>query len=253
MARIYTPEGDKETPVIDQDRIKHFFLERADKLKRGDVSYKQAIIYQDKSGDLAEERDFVEKSLLLPKLKLTQDDRLLDVGCGTGRWAEAVADSVGHYHGADLVEELLEEAKNRIPSERARFSCLPCTDISFSNLNETLPFGKIIIFGVFMYLNDVDIPKALGGISAVADKSCTLLLREPIGVESRLTIKEHFSGDMDQFYSAIYRTEGELISVCMDVLGPAGFRLEESADVFANAAHNNRIETKQKYFLFKRN
>jgi cyclopropane fatty-acyl-phospholipid synthase-like methyltransferase len=252
MTRIFSSPADGENPEIDLLKVEEFFLKRADKLKKGDLSYKQAIIYQDKDGGLAEARDIAEKQLLLPKLRLAEDDRLLDIGCGTGRWAEIVANRVGKYHGTDLVQDLVAEAAKRNTGANIKFSSLPCTAISLETLNESELFNKIICFGVLIYLNDSDIPKLMSNIVSVADSECLLLLREPVGVDSRLTIKEHFSEDMDQFYNAIYRTDNELISMCESVLTPAGFKLIEFEDVFKNAEYNNRVETKQKYFLFKR-
>jgi len=252
MAKIFTQGNEEETPQIDPMSVKQFFEERAKKAKDGLLSYKQAIIYQDKSGDLAEQRDQTEKQLLLPKLELLQKDRFLDIGCGTGRWTELVADKVSYYHGTDLIEDLLLIAKERNKRDNVSFTCLPCMELSLSKLNENEKFHKIIMFGVLMYLNDIDLKKTLEAVIEVGASKCTFLLREPIGIQKRLTIKEHFSEDMEQTYNAIYRTEKELLNICNEILGNAGFELKESADVFDNAIYNNRVETKQKYFLFKR-
>ena len=252
MTKIFSFSDGNINPEIDQKKVKNFFVERANKLKNGNLSYKQAIIYQDKNECLAEARDVEEKKLLLPKLELDANDRFLDVGCGTGRWAEIVANKVGAYHGTDLIQDFVDEAAKRVSGAHIKFSSLPCTSISLNALEEKDTFNKIICFGILIYLNDVDIQKVIRNIVSVSGGECIFLLREPIGVNGRLTIKEHFSEDMDQFYNAIYRTEDELISMCQSVLKPAEFKLTECGDVFANPAYNNRIETKQKYFIFKR-
>ncbi|AJI57213.1 mycolic acid cyclopropane synthetase family protein [Francisella philomiragia] len=252
MAKIFTNSGDGESPQIDKNSVKTFFTERAKKAKNGEITYKQAIIYQDKSGDLAEKRDRAEKQLLLPKLELTRHDRLLDIGCGTGRWTELVSDKINYYHGTDLIEELISIARERNQKNNVKFSCLPCTELSINKLNESKSFNKIIMFGVLIYLNDTDLKKTLEAIVELSSNKCILLLREPVGVEKRLTIKEHFSEDMDQTYNAVYRTERELLNVCNSTLGQAGFELQEAADVYLNSEYNNRAETKQKFFLFKR-
>ncbi len=250
MSRTFTDANDKEAPALDQEKVKRFFSERA--LKVGDVSYKQAVIYQDKDFQLAEDRDAAEKSLLLPKLELSPADRFLDIGCGTGRWAEVAAPSVQHYHGTDFSAEMVKIAKERDSLSHTKYTCLPCTDITLEKLDEILPFNKIICFGVLIYINDFDISKVLRAVATVSTKECTFMLREPVGLKKRLTINDHFSDDMEQFYSAIYRTEDELMALCNDVLIGSGFRLNESADVFQNDALNNRSETRQKYFLFSR-
>ena len=43
-----------------------------------------ATMYQD--ADLASRRDRAEKETVLPQLNLREGDRVLDIGCGSGRW-----------------------------------------------------------------------------------------------------------------------------------------------------------------------
>ena len=91
MSRIYTNKCEK-TPSINQKEVLDFFEERAKKANT--IGYKQAVIYQDKNPNLAEKRDKAEKELLLPKFKLSGRERVLDIGCGTGRWAEILKDKL---------------------------------------------------------------------------------------------------------------------------------------------------------------
>ena len=93
---------------------------------------------------------------------------------------------------------------------------------------------------------------ALRGVVDVTAKGGLFLLREPVGIERRLTIKEHFSDEMEQTYNAIYRTEDELMAKAKSVLYPAGFALIGSGDVYADVHLNNRAETRQRWFLFER-
>lgn len=251
MSKIFTNKLDSDKPEINQYNVLNFFKQRAEKI--GAISYKQAVIYQDKNPQLAEERDTAEKNLLLPKLKLSSQDRLIDIGCGTGRWAEIVIDKVAHYHGTDLLEEFIEFAKINNQQEHANFTCIPCTKVTLDALNESKKFNKIIMFGVLIYLNDDSLEDALESVLAVAAEQCTFLLREPIGINNRLTLKEHFSEDLNQTYNAIYRTSDEIIQKCQEILGKSGFKIIETGNVFSNKELNNRTETIQKYFLFVRN
>src|SRR5687767_9318782 len=68
-----------------------------------------ATMYQDPT--LAEQRDGAEKENILPLLALNKSDRVLDVGCGAGRWAEAVVSIVADYLGIDFSANLLEIAR----------------------------------------------------------------------------------------------------------------------------------------------
>lgn len=250
MARIKTIPGD-EAPRINRSAVENFFELRAKKAEQlGPI---RAVIYQDHHPDLAERRDAAEKSLLLPKLDLTAQDRVLDLGCGTGRWADIVASQVQNYHGADLSPGLVAIARKRLQTvPQARFSVCAADEISLARLAETEPFSRVLSFGLMIYLNDDEVRSVLHAIVAVAAHRCRVVLREPIAVESRLSIVDHFSEDLDQEYNAIYRTQEEMFAMTGDTLGISGFRLLECGDVYADAGLNNRSDTRQRWYVYER-
>ena len=77
-----------------------------------------------------EDADFVaaairDVALLQRHAGLTRESRLLDWGCGAGRLAVGVRQSLGHvrdYHGVDMQPELLEWAREHLTDEHTRFS-----------------------------------------------------------------------------------------------------------------------------------
>src|SRR5690606_19765739 len=98
---------------------------------------------------------------------------------------------------------LIEIARDRYQgAPNVRFSVAPASAVSLSDLGESDPFSRILAFGIFLYMNDDEARGALEAICALAAPRCRFVLREPIGLEDRLTIKEHFSEDMDQTYNA---------------------------------------------------
>lgn len=250
MARIFSKPGDP-APSIDAAEVLDFFEQRA--AKAGTLGPTRAVIYQDKHADLAERRDAAEKALLLPKMAIGPQDRVADVGCGTGRWAEALIPLCAYYHGCDVSPGLIEIAQRRYSqwSNRAAFSVVPADGVSLETLGEDRPFNRLIAFGVFMYMNDAEASVAMRGISAIAHPKARFVLREPIGVSERLTIKEHFSADMEQTYNAIYRTEAELMELAHPLF-ESGFECVEQGDVYADQALNNRAETRQRWYVFAR-
>ena len=46
--------------------------------------------------------------------KLKPDDRVLDLGCGTGRYAKVIAEYVEHVTAADRAAEMLDEARAKL-------------------------------------------------------------------------------------------------------------------------------------------
>lgn len=247
MARIYTQPGD-EKPQLDKKSIQEFFELRAQ--KAADLGPTRAVIYQDNNPELAKQRDKAEKELLLPKLKLSHDSRILDAGCGTGRWAKAVLPLCASYLGVDMSPGLIAVAKEQIQAANCQFQVCPVDEISPEVIGMDCPFTHILSFGVFIYLNDADILKALEGYASVIASNGKILFREPIAILQRLTLLEHFSEDMQQPYSAIYRTSEELQKLFATVLQPHGFLQFCEGDVYTHAALNNRAETKQKWFLW---
>ncbi len=250
MSRIYTNKCEKK-PSINQKEVLDFFEERAKKANT--IGYKQAVIYQDKNPNLAEKRDKAEKELLLPKFKLSGRERVLDIGCGTGRWAEILKDKVNYYCGVDASKGLIEIAKKKFAQSNTKFNYLKAEDISLENINEQQLFDRIINIGVIMYLNEPQLKQYLLAIPKLISKDGLFIIREPIAIEKRLTLDMHYSNDMEQSYSAIYRTEEELLELIENSLYKLGMNLIESDYVFKNSNLNNRAETKMKYFIFKLN
>jgi cyclopropane fatty-acyl-phospholipid synthase-like methyltransferase len=249
--RIKTKPGEQGAPQIDPAAVERFFCRRAEKAQT--VGSLRAVIYQDKHPDLAERRDAAEKALLLPKLELKAHNRLLDIGCGTGRWTGVLAPRVELYHGTDFTAGLIDIARAAYGSAKnVRYSVLPSVSVSLDSLGESRGFDRIIVLGLLIYLNEEDVFETLRRLTKVAAPECRLLIREPVAIGERLTIKEHFSDDMEQVYNAIYRTEEEIHVLFSETLSRSGFKLHDSGYVYAQQEMNNRVETRHKWYLLER-
>lgn len=249
--RILNTPGEKSAPRIDVVAVESFFSKRAEKAKI--IGSLRAVIYQDKHPDLAERRDEAEKAILLPKLALQKQNRLLDIGCGTGRWTKVLAPLVQLYHGTDFAAGLIDIARKvHEATDNVHYSVLNSKSVKLKALDETQGFDRIVVFGLLIYLNEEDVLETFRRIAEVAMPECRLIIREPVAIDQRLTIKEHFSTDLDQVYNAIYRTESELLQLINETLSPAGFKLLNSGYVFDKAEMNNRTETVQKWYVLQR-
>ncbi len=249
--RIRTRLGEQEVPQIDPAAVESFFSKRAEKAKT--IGSLRAVIYQDKHPDLAERRDAVEKALLLPKLELQAHSRVLDIGCGTGRWTGVLAPQVEMYHGTDFSAGLVDIARaEHGTAQNVRYSVLPSVSVSLKALGESQGFDRVVVLGLLIYLNEQDVIETLGRVVEVAAPQCRLLIREPVAIGTRLTIKEHFSDDLEQVYNAIYRTEVELLLMISETLEQARFKVIESGYVYEQQEMNNRTDTVQKWYLLER-
>lgn len=204
-----------------------------------------ATMYQD--AQLAERRDKAEKDLILPQLALNRSDRVLDVGCGAGRWAQVVAPGVSEYLGIDFSENLLEVARGKVPE--ARFQCLSVDKLDLDALMVAPPFSLIICSGILAYINDRDIAALLSVVADAASPRSRIYIREPIAKTSRLTLKAHWSDELCKQYSAIYRTRAEYLQLFKNL---TGFSMAAEAMPFPSQLQN-REETQQWFFLLTRN
>ena len=249
MARIFGRPGGN-TPRIDKDKIGEFFLRRAQ--KSNIVGPLSTVIYQDHDPDMAIRRDQAEKNCLLKKLDLAPDMRVIDLGCGNGRWTGTILNAGCSYVGTDQSSELVSLARRAFPSDTsARFVTCPIEQTNLAALGESRSFDRVLCFGVLIYLNDEDVIKVANILPKLASVSSKILLREPVGISDRLTLQNHHSTEMDQTYNAVYRTEDELLGIFLPRLISAGFSFSGSGDIYQGEL-NNRAETKQRWMVFER-
>lgn len=231
--------------------VSDFFKKRAQKIASlGDI---QAVIYQDHNPSLAYERNIAEKNKLLPLMKLDGTQRILDIGCGTGRWAHDLLELCSWYHGIDSCDEFIEYASQKFKDQKnTKFSVSLASSFSLGSLGEEKKFDQIICSGILMYLNDTELNDTVKCISSSLNNNGFLLLREPLGINQRLTISEHYSTEMSQNYSAIYRTFDELTKTFMPLVSNNDLAIVEHGNVYDDKKLNNRKDTIQKWILFKK-
>lgn len=244
MTRIY-----RDKTLINPDSTRAFFEDRGQRIDPAHPL--TSILYQDNNPALAEQRDKHEKSVALPLLRLSENDTLLDVGCGIGRWADAVSDKVKRYHGIDFSDALIQAARSRVVAMNASFQQLGAEDVSPAKLEYSEPYSKVIISGLLIYLNDESVRKTLEGVECCCGTNARIYVREPVGIGQRLTLSEYWSDELATKYSAIYRTEDELLDLSSETLLNNGFALSDSRPLYPDNL-NNRTDTQQYVFIFDR-
>lgn len=238
-----------EKVELDSKRVQEFFEARGRHLNP--AAPLTSVLYQDRNPELAEARDAFEKGEVLPLLRLQANDSVLDLGCGIGRWADVLVGGVERYHGVDFSASLISQAQARHATPHFSFQQLAVEDVSLSRLEVAADFTRVLISGVLLYLNDVQLESALLGAAECAGPGALLYVREPVAAERRLTLKEYWSEDLESSYNAIYRTSAELLDAFERTVESAGFRLLLERDLYPPHL-NNRRETLQRIFLFER-
>ncbi|MDE7272041.1 MAG: class I SAM-dependent methyltransferase [Lachnospiraceae bacterium] len=241
----------KEITNIDYAKTLDFFNKRADKYQEGNPY--SVTMYQDNDPALVEERNKAEVMKLLPLLQLDRQSRVLDLACGIGRWSDAINADIDDYCGIDFSENLIELAKRRHHKENRSFYVGAANEVwDVLKKHHKGGYNRILLIGILMYINDEDLITVMNQISKISEEHAVICIREPMGIDERLTLKGFYSEELKDNYNAIYRTKDELMSVFEKTLIPAGFQTMQSGFLFEEDALNNRKETAQYYFILKR-
>lgn len=250
MSRIHTTPGSDKAPELDPEQVGAFFDTRAKRIS--ELGPLHAVIYQEKQGQLAALRDLAEADCVWPLLALDGQQHLLDIGCGTGRWASRIAPLVASYVGIDFSEGLLTYARQDLAKcPHCSFKKLGADAISPSAFG-AIKFDRFLCAGISIYLNEDQLLRMLSGIASVSAMKCRLIFREPVGLGKRLTLRNHWSDELEDEYHAIYRTEGELRAAMEKTLLSEGFNWVNSGDVYTDPSLNNRADTRQRWILLER-
>lgn len=236
MVRLY---GEKEN--INKENVKEFFDKRANK----EVDSLMTITsFQEKEN--LDKRQLEESEILLNNIDFT-NKKVLEIGCGLGRWAEFFHDKCDTYLGIDYAENLIELANENYKYDNCYFQVMSALNIDIDNLIIKPPFDVIFIAGVLIYLNDEDIPKLIDEINNITAEDKIIYIRETISVmDTRLTLKDFYSEDLEVDYNAIYRTQKELLDYFNGFNNITNIKSEK---IHENL--NKHSETGYRYFILE--
>lgn len=236
MSRIY---GNIEE--VDSEKIKKFFNNRA---KKDEEALLVKTEFSDKEN--VEKRHKEESELLLNKIDF-ENKKILEIGCGIGRWAEVFHDKCDSYLGIDYSEDLIEIAKENYNYDNCHFQVLSASQLDTADLLVNAPFDIVIITGVLIYFNDDTIKKMIKDLNSLCASNKTIYIRETLSfLETRLTLKDFFSENLEADYNAIYRTDDEFLDFIKGIDGNITIETDEIFDELKNFT-----ETGYKYFLIK--
>ncbi len=233
---------------IDYSECIRFFQNRGRKYQESNPY--SVTMYQDENPELVEERNKAEISKLLPLLRLKEESRVLDVACGIGRWADAIDKKIDYYVGLDFSENIIKLAINRNTHENYTFIVSEAKNIR--DRLEKKDFNVVLMIGILTYLNDEDISVVTDQVEQCLEKRCIVCIREPVGIEHRLTLKDFYSKELRDNYNAIYRTVDEYKRQFKETFMDRGFKIKKEGFLFDNESLNNRKETAQYFFLLER-
>ena len=249
---------DEKVAIQDSD-VKEFFKRRAEHyLQRNDeenTSGRYCVtMYQDDNPELVLERDNYEKKIIGSILDLNDSTSILDIGCGVGRWADYFLDKkISEYVGIDYSKEMIEIARSAFSDTQYNFyvgDFQSATDILKENGCPT-KYDYIFVNGVFLYINDDDLNACFEQLRRLCKSGSRIYIKDSIGVDSRLTLKNFNSKELKTEYNAIYRSMEEWNSLLENNFPKNEYCVVSSGYVYAQSM-KNRSETTNYYWVVKK-
>lgn len=193
----------------------------------------------------SEERHQERKKIFQENIDVT-GKKVLEIGCGIGRWAKTLHNMADTYLGIDYTENVIKIAKNTNKYDNCFFQIMSATDIKIEDLLVKPPFDVIIITGVLLYINDENLIKIMESINKVTSNNKKIFIAEPIScLETRLTLKDFYSEELESDYNAIYRTENEYLEIFKKINHTSILVEDLYQDI------NQHVETKYKFFIIE--
>ena len=240
--RVY---GEKVS--IDTENTVSFYDQRAKTINNRKQEY-TTVLLGDQDPDFSVKWDAYEKQLILPRLKLNQDKVILDIGCGMGRWAEAVADQCKEYYGVDFSSEMIAVAKENIKNENCHFYAMSAVDAVSNPKITDRKYDIVLDVGVSMYINEEELVECYQGLKKLADRDTLFYFEESVGKKERITLNHIWSDNLNAYYGAIYRTREEYKSLIEECMNGVEFIEEGYLQCLDKEEH---AETSHWYALFK--
>ena len=192
---------------IDNNSTKEFWENRANNIN----NLQTILLGSDKTGIEQNTSTEHEKSIVESVVQQIKNPRILDIGCGIGRWPENLINQFDSYTGVDFSEGFINFASEKF----ANYSNIKFYNNSILNLDKEIldsKFNFIICTGVLMYVNDTNLSKFFKTLKQMTN-ACNIqniYIQESISImENRFTLNQFESKDLKTNYNAIYRTKQE--------------------------------------------
>ncbi len=133
-----------------------------------------------KSTPLSGNGEKIEEETIIGLIKIKPGMKILDLGCGEGRWAKTLENKDIKYIGVDFSKELIAKARIKNTKGGITFVVKPVQDF----ISEE-KFDLILLFGLIPYMNDGEIRQL--------SKNCRFMLKR----EGRLILRDVVLNDKE--------------------------------------------------------
>ena len=202
--------------------------------------------------EMLRKRDENEKVRVMPLFRIdAASTRLLDLGCGNGRWYDAFRDRVWAYEGVDFSAPNIRYAREHRKGLRVNFKIGASDQLGALPL-QYAPYNFILSCGLFVYLNDDQVEDTFKALLPRLQPAAQIYIRTSVSmIDQRLTLKDFPSEALKAKYHGIYRLPAEYEEYFRAIFMPAGFSIS-STSLLLNEEIGAKKETNQQYWLLER-
>lgn len=197
-----------------------------DRLETANSPFMGLLVCGNGGGVEAHYRHAEELRTFLSLVPIRKGLRVLELGCGNGRWIMSLAPRVAYYEGFDFSEVMVAQAREL--ADRNRLHNVKITQANVESYRPDSMFDVIYVSGVSLYIRDAKLKEVFERMRAHLNPGGLLVERSTFDRRARETIPYRESDR----YAAIYRTAPELIAIAES----AGFALQarEESYVYMN-------------------
>jgi len=127
---------------------------------------KQTLVFTDDSARLEEEA-------ILPFINITDESKVLDLGCGNGRWGKIFINKCKKYVGVDISKKFINEMSQKYKdNQKVKLFHMPAQEY----ISEE-KYDLILIIGLITYMNDNEIMRLSRNCRRMLNKNGRVILR----------------------------------------------------------------------------
>lgn len=136
----------------------------------------------------------------------------IEIGAGSCQWTYILSNISKKVLATDTSKGMLDIGKehivNKNPKNKIDFFY---GDICDKENPPNSPYDLVFISGLILYLSQNQFSRLIKFISMNTKSSSIIILREPVGINKEFVLNDVFSKELKTNYSAIYRTEKNII------------------------------------------
>lgn len=141
-----------------------------------------------------------------------QFNSCIDIGAGTCQWTDILINYSKRILETDTSRKMLLLGKeNNLKIEKTSKISYFFGDITTKQNPENSPYDLIFLSGLLLYLDKIKYKNLMRFISDNISIGTLIILREPVGLNGKYIINNEYSKELKCNYSAIYRTEKDII------------------------------------------